>query len=124
MLNPGDDLEVRDTAVIAWLWSTGRRWAEAVGQLIENYQRKEWAVKILGKGHKQRAGYLHPEAIVYVGRWLALVGHQSPRHHRPVRLAPRAGAARRDRPADHARRRRRLTAPAVPRPGAALPVVL
>jgi site-specific recombinase XerD len=87
MLDPGDDpgpLEVRDSAVIAWLWSTGGRRAEAAGQLIENYQRKERAVKIFGKGNKQRTGYLHPEAAVYVGRWLALVGERKGPMFRPV----------------------------------------
>jgi len=101
MLDPGDDpgpLEVRDTAVIAWLWSTGGRRAEAAGQLIENYQRRERAVKILGKGNKQRTGYLHPEAAVYVGRWLTLVGEREGPMFRPVdrwgNIAPRAMSPR------------------------------
>jgi integrase len=87
MLDPGaapGPLEVRDTAVIAWLWSTGGRRAEAAGQLIENYRRRERAVKILGKGNKERTGFLHPDAAVYVGRWLALAGARKGPMFRPV----------------------------------------
>jgi Phage integrase family len=87
MLDPGDEpgpLEVRDTAVIAWLWSTGGRRAEAADQLIENSNRKERAVKIFGKGNRERTGYLHPEAAVYVGRWLSLVGERTGPMFRPV----------------------------------------
>jgi integrase len=87
MLDPGDDpgpLEVRDTAIIACLWSTGGRRAEAAGQLIQNYNRKERAVKILGKGSRRRTGYLHPEAAVYVGQWLALVNERTGPMFRPV----------------------------------------
>lgn len=87
MLDPGDEpgpLEIRDTAIIAWLWSTGGRRAEAAGQLIQNYNRKERAVKILGKGSRRRTGYLHPEAAVYVGQWLALVNERTGPMFRPV----------------------------------------
>lgn len=87
MLDPGDEpgpLQIRDTAIIAWLWSTGGRRAEAADQLIQNYNRKERSVKILGKGSRRRTGYLHPEAAVYVGQWLALVGERSGPMFRPV----------------------------------------
>jgi len=80
MLDPGEDpgpLQVRDTAIIAWLWSTGGRRAEAAAQLIEKYDRKNRAVKIVGKGNRERTGYLHPEAAVHVGRWLAILGKRS-----------------------------------------------
>jgi site-specific recombinase XerD len=69
-------LMIRDTAVIAWLWSTGGRRAEAAAQLIEHYDRRQRSVQIFGKGNKQRIGFLHPAAAAYVGNWLAVLNQR------------------------------------------------
>ena len=67
---------VRDAAVIAVLQSTGGRRSEIAGLLIEDYDHAERSVRVIGKGNKQRTGYLHPAAAGYVDRWLVLVGER------------------------------------------------
>lgn len=94
MLDAGDEpgpLEIRDTALIAWLWSTGGRRKEAASQLIEGYSRRDRSVEIIGKGNRGRTGYLHPEAAPYIGRWLAMAGTRRRDGHlviAPARTGP------------------------------------
>lgn len=66
----------RDAAVIAVLQSTGIRRAEAAAALIERYDHGERALKIIGKGNKERTVYIHPAAVPYLDRWLVAVGER------------------------------------------------
>ena len=65
---------IRDAAIIAVLQSTGIRRDEAASGLIERYDPGERAFKVIGKGNKERTVYIHPSAVPYLDRWLAVVG--------------------------------------------------
>lgn len=77
-------LGIRDAAIIALLQSTGVRRAEAAAALIERYDTGERALKVIGKGDKERTVYVHPGAVPYLGRWLALVDSRRGPAFRPV----------------------------------------
>lgn len=64
---------VRDAALIAVLQSTGIRRAEAATALIERYDHGERALKLIGKGNKERTVYIHQTAVPYLDRWLVTV---------------------------------------------------
>ena len=77
-------LGVRDAAMAALMHSTGLRRAEVASALIERYDASERALKVIGKGNKERTVYLHLDAVAYLGRWLALVGSRRGPLFRPV----------------------------------------
>lgn len=64
---------IRDAALMAVLQSTGIRRAEAASAKIERYDHAERTLKIIGKGNKERAVYIHPGAVPYLERWLVTV---------------------------------------------------
>jgi site-specific recombinase XerD len=61
----------RNGAIIATLCATGARRAEIAGARREHYDPGERALRIVGKGNKQREMYLNEDAAVYLGAWLA-----------------------------------------------------
>ena len=65
---------IRDAAIIAVLQSTGIRRDEAASGLIERYDPGERALRVIGKGNKERTVYIHPSAVPYLDRWLAVAG--------------------------------------------------
>ena len=67
-------LGIRDAAMIALLQSTGLRRDEVAAALIERYDPAERALRVIGKGNKERTVYLHPQAVPYVDRWLVSIG--------------------------------------------------
>lgn len=71
---------VRDAALVAVLQSTGMRRAEAAAALIERYDPAERAMRIIGKGNKERTVYVHRAAVPYLDRWLVAVGER----HGPI----------------------------------------
>ena len=75
---------IRDAAVIAVLSSTGARRAEVAGMLIECYDSGERALKIIGKGDKEREVYVHDDALAYLDRWLVLLNASEGHMFRPV----------------------------------------
>ena len=86
-------LGIRDAAIVATLHSTGGRRAEVTRLRIERYDRGERSVSIIGKGNKERTGYIHPGAVPYIDQWLAQVGGRRGPIFRPVdrwgNIAPR-----------------------------------
>lgn len=72
LAEPGP-LGIRDAAIVAVLQSTGIRRAEAAGALIERYDPGERSLRVIGKGDKERTVYVHPGAVTYLERWLAVV---------------------------------------------------
>jgi len=67
-------LGIRDAAIIAVLQSTGIRRAEVASALIERYDPGDRALRVIGKGNKERTVYLHRAAISYLDRWLVASG--------------------------------------------------
>lgn len=77
-------LGVRDAAMVALLQSTGMRRDEVAAALIERYDPGERALKVIGKGNKERIVYAHPGAVPYLDRWLVTVGARRGPMFRPV----------------------------------------
>ena len=67
---------VRDASIVAVLQSTGIRRAEAAAVLIERYDHGERALRVIGKGNKERTVYLHRTAVPYLDRWLVTVSER------------------------------------------------
>jgi integrase len=61
---------LRDAAIIAFLYGTGARRAEAAGALIERYDPGRRTCRILGKGNKERTVIVHKKAVPWIDRWL------------------------------------------------------
>ena len=77
-------LGIRDAAMVALLHSTGLRRDEVAAALIEQYNAGERALKIIGKGNKERTVFLHHEAVRHLDRWLVTVGSRRGPIFRPV----------------------------------------
>lgn len=75
---------IRDAALIAFLQSTGARRAEAAGALLERYDPGTRALRIIGKGNKERLVFIHREAVPVLDRWLVAVGERRGPVFRPV----------------------------------------
>lgn len=73
LAEPGP-LGIRDAAMMALLQSTGMRRDEVAAALIERYDPGERALRVIGKGNKERTVYVHPAAVPYLDRWLVMVG--------------------------------------------------
>lgn len=74
----------RDAAVIALLWTTGGRRAEAAGAQIERYNGAERSLILTGKGDDEREVYVHALARPYIDAWVTRVGARSGPLLRPV----------------------------------------
>lgn len=66
----------RDAAMVAVLYSTGIRREEAAHALIECYDAAERALRVIGKGNKERTVFISPSAVPYLNRWLLLLGER------------------------------------------------
>lgn len=77
-------ISIRDTAILAVLQSTGCRRTEIATALIERYDAGERALKVTGKGNKQRTVYIHRDAVPHLDRWLAALGQRRGPMFRPV----------------------------------------
>ncbi|MFP3967365.1 tyrosine-type recombinase/integrase [Actinomadura fulvescens] len=62
----------RDAALLATLYTTGARRSEIAGLRREHYDPGERALRIVGKGDKERMEYLHESAAALLGTWLSL----------------------------------------------------
>ena len=69
---------VRDAALIAVLYATGIRRAEAASALIERYDPGERALQIIGKRNKERTVYINRDAVAQLDRWLTRLGRKGP----------------------------------------------
>lgn len=75
---------VRDRALVAVLYCTGIRRAEAASLLIENYDHAERQLRIIGKGNKERAVPVALAAVPLLDEWLNLLGTRRGPMFRPV----------------------------------------
>lgn len=75
---------VRDAAMVAVLYSTGIRREEAARAMIERFDPAERALRVVGKGNKERSVYLNPSAVPYLDRWLRVIGERRGPLFRPV----------------------------------------
>lgn len=67
-----DPAAVRDAAIVAVLQSTALRREEAACARREDYDPGERAIRVIGKGNKQREVPVHEIAAEYLGQWLTL----------------------------------------------------
>lgn len=77
-------LGLRDAALVAMLYSTGARRAEAAGALIERYDPRRRKLRIIGKGNKQRTVFILETAAFLLGNWLARMDERRGPILRPV----------------------------------------
>jgi len=62
---------IRNAAIVALLCATGARRAEVAAARREHYDPGGRALRIVGKGDRQREVYVNEDAAVYLGAWLA-----------------------------------------------------
>lgn len=74
----------RDAALIAVLYSTGIRRAEAAGARLDRYDPGERTLRIIGKRDKERAVYVILDAVPPLNRWLSLLNTSTGPMFRPV----------------------------------------
>ncbi|PRY56884.1 tyrosine-type recombinase/integrase [Glycomyces artemisiae] len=65
----------RDAAVLATLYSTGCRRSEIASMRLSDYDPAERAIRIVGKGNKERAVYVTEAAQARIDRWMAVRGN-------------------------------------------------
>ncbi len=70
MLNMRNAHDARDAALLAILFGAGLRRAEASDLDLEHYDRASGALRVLGKGNKERLCYLPKGAQAAVRAWL------------------------------------------------------
>lgn len=74
----------RNAAIIAVLYSTGLRRAEAADALLERYDTGERSLKVIGKRNKERFVYISPTAVPVLDRWLVLLPSRRGPIFRPI----------------------------------------
>lgn len=62
--------DVRDYAILTLMIGCGIRRAEICGLRLEDLNREEKTLEIVGKGNKGRTAHLPPETLKAVGRWI------------------------------------------------------
>ena len=67
----GEPAGLRDKAMIELLYATGLRVSELVGLRTEQVNLRQGAVRVRGKGDKERLVPLGDEAQAWLGRWLS-----------------------------------------------------
>jgi len=67
-------LAIRDGAILAVLYGAGVRRAEAAALDLEDVDREAGALRVLGKGNKERLAYVRHGAKEALDDWLALRG--------------------------------------------------
>lgn len=75
---------VRDAAIVAVLQSTGMRRDEISSLLVERYDPGERALRVIGKGNKERVVHVHPAAVPYLAAWLRMLGKRRGPMFRPI----------------------------------------
>ena len=66
----------RDGAAFALLYGAGLRRAEAVALRIGDYDRSTGALRVIGKGNRQRTAFAAGDARRAVDAWIAVRGHR------------------------------------------------
>lgn len=75
---------VRDAAIVAVLYVTGIRRAEAASLLVERYDVGEREIQLIGKRNKEREVFVAPSAVPVLDRWLALLNTRRGPMFRPI----------------------------------------
>jgi integrase/recombinase XerD len=75
----GDDVKkpamaARDAAILALLYGSGLRRAEAVGLEVADYDREAGTLKVRGKGNKERLAHLGDAGQTALEAWLSVRG--------------------------------------------------
>jgi site-specific recombinase XerD len=78
-------LDVRDSALLAMLCTTGVRRSEVVALDLGNFDRHSGALRVLGKGDKERFVYLLNETRAYQDRWISVRGEMPGPYFVPVK---------------------------------------
>jgi integrase len=81
---PEDPKAVRNAALLAVLYSTAMRRAEAAAVLLERYDAGERSLKIIGKRDKERYVYVSPSVVPVLNVWLSLLGARRGPMFRPI----------------------------------------
>src|SRR5699024_10718437 len=68
--NTNDTLEVRDKAMLEILYATGLRVSELVNLQLSDVSLRQGAVRIIGKGNKERLVPLGEEALYWLEYYL------------------------------------------------------
>lgn len=68
----GTAIGARDTALVAVLYGAGIRRAECAALMLADYHAHDSAVRVLGKGNRERLAYLPAGAVIALDRWLAM----------------------------------------------------
>jgi len=63
--------DTRDRAILEAYYSTGCRVSELKGANRDDINWSTGALKVVGKGNKERIVYIHPRSMVYIQRYLA-----------------------------------------------------
>ena len=71
---PPNLIGLRDAAMLAVLHSTGMRREEVATGLVTRYDPASRTLRIIGKGDKERTGFIHPTAALHLDRWLTAYG--------------------------------------------------
>jgi integrase len=82
--DPDDPKAVRNAALIAVLYCTAMRRAEAADALLERYDAAERSLRIIGKRDKERYVYINPTAVPVLNKWLSLLGQRRGPMFRPI----------------------------------------
>ncbi|RUL88849.1 tyrosine recombinase XerC [Tautonia sociabilis] len=64
-------LDLRDRAMFETLYGGGLRVAELVGLDLDDLDTERGTVRVRGKGRRERLAPIGPEAVYWLGRWLA-----------------------------------------------------
>jgi len=67
-------MAARDAAILALLYGSGLRRAEAVGLEVADYDRVAGTLKVRGKGNKERLAHLGDASQAALEAWLAVRG--------------------------------------------------
>ena len=72
----GSPSDLRDAALIGVLYAAGLRRAEVVALDVSDYESESGALKVRGKGNKERIAYIDDGAAEAMGEWLRLRGEK------------------------------------------------
>ncbi len=85
---------IRDAAIYAALYGLGLRREEAVTLDLASYDKETGAVKVRGKGNKERLGYLHGGGKDALDEWLAVRGEEDGPLFLPINKGGKLGRRR------------------------------
>ncbi|MET8006251.1 tyrosine-type recombinase/integrase [Nonomuraea glycinis] len=100
--NPGEPdtpADVRDRAILATLYTSGIRREELVTTTLNDWTPDEQALRVLGKGNKERLAYVPADTAALIGAWISVRGRTPGALFPPLRKGGRARTTPDGRPA-------------------------